>query len=164
MTVTIRSGGPADFETAAQIYFVSGTARRDGRPIEDWRMEQIRAEIATPDAWLFMAEDDGVPIAMAEAMPSRLETGDRDLVPGLCYLGLIFVLPERWGEGIGAQLLDLLMAEAVNRGFTRVHLWTHENNDRAHAMYLRRGFDRTGKAHPSGNDADINVEEWARDL
>ena len=160
MAVTIRPGGPDDFDAALQIYFVAGTARREGRPIEDWRLAQIRDEIAHPDGWLLMAEDNGQPIGMATAMQSLLDHGAGDVVPGLCYLGLVFVIPERWGEGIGGRLTDGMIEEAKARGFSRMNLNTHENNTRAQRMYEHRGFHRTGHQEPSRNDPDIAVEEW----
>jgi len=164
MAVSIRPGGPEDYDTALDIYFVSGTARRDGRPIEDWRLAQVRDEIRNPEAWLLMAEDVAIPVGMASAMPSRLDHGNGDLVPGLCYFGFVFVVPQRWGEGIGSLLVDTMLAHVVKRGYSRVHLWTHDNNARAYAMYARRGFVRTGRSRPSSNDPDITISEWARDL
>lgn len=164
MAVSIRPGGPEDFEVAIDIYGVSTAARRDGRPAEDWRLAQIKVEIENPESWLLLAEDAGVPIAMATAVPSRQDHGAGELVPGLCYLGFLFVIPNRWGEGIGVLLLDAMLTEALNRGFARMHLWTHDNNDRAIAMYSHRGFVRTGRTQPSINDPDINVSEWERPL
>jgi len=164
MTVSIRLGGPDDLAAAANIYAAATQARREGRAVEEWRLAEVRDELANPEAWLFIAEVDGAQVAMASAAPSRHDKGAGDLMPGLCYLGFVFVMPDWWGRGVGSRLLDVTIAEAVNRGFTHMHLWTHENNERAHAIYLRRGFTRTGQAHPSGNDPDINVEEWERDL
>ena len=164
MAVTIRPGGPDDFDAALAVYNVSSTARRGGKQVEDWRLAEVRAEIAHPEGWLLMAEDEGVAVGMATAMPSRREHGQGELVPGLCYLGLVFVVPERWGERIGSRLTDLMLDEAKARGFTRIHLWTHENNARAHALYEPRGFVRTGANEPGGNDPEILSEEWERSL
>ena len=56
---------------------------------------------------------------------------------------MVFVAPERWGEGIGGKLLAAL-AEARTRGFERVKLWTHSDDERVGRLYEGRGFGRTG--------------------
>ena len=76
------------------------------------------------------------------------------LVPGLCYLDLIFVVPERWGEGVGALLLDTVIADARGRGFARIHLLTHDDNERAQRLYAIRGFERTGWSRMSSDPAN----------
>jgi GNAT superfamily N-acetyltransferase len=82
---------------------------------------------------------------MASAEPLRSDDGAGPVVPGGCFLGSLFVVPERWGEGIGGTVLDAALAEAKRRGCTRVHLWTHEDNERSHCLYRSRGFLPTGR-------------------
>jgi RimJ/RimL family protein N-acetyltransferase len=83
--------------------------------------------------------------------------GSGPVKPGGCFLNLIFVVPERWGEGVGGAVLDAALAEAKRRGYSRIHLWTHEENERSQRLYRRRGFAPTGRAKAGEG-------EWARDL
>ena len=67
------------------------------------------------------------------------------------------VAQDRWGQRIGALLLDALIAEAARRGCTEVFLEVRVDNDRAQRLYLSRGFTgiglRRGYYQPSGADA-----------
>ena len=120
--------------------------------------------LTSPATWFFVAEDDLLPVGTAAAMPSRQNEGAGDLVPGMCYLDLIFVVPERWGDHIGALLLDTIIADARGRGFARIHLLTHDDNEPAHVLYASRGFERTGWSRQASNPAAGTVSEWARHL
>jgi [ribosomal protein S18]-alanine N-acetyltransferase len=67
------------------------------------------------------------------------------------------VAHDRWGEGIGAALVENLLAEAGRRGCTEVFLEVRVDNGRAQRLYRRHGFDSVGVRHgyyqPSGTDA-----------
>jgi GNAT superfamily N-acetyltransferase len=95
-------------------------------------------------------------VAMASARPLRGDNGAGAAAPaGL--LSYLFVIPERWGAGIGGVMLDAALAEAARRQYARLHLWTHQDNERSHRLYQSRGFTPTGRtAH--GED------EWAREI
>ena len=101
---------------------------------------------------------------MAVAMPSREDFGAGALLPGVCYLDLIFVVPERWGESVGSLLLDTVVSDARLRGFSRISLLTHDDNDRAQTLYRSRGFERTGWSRLSSDPRNGMVSEWARAL
>ena len=67
------------------------------------------------------------------------------------------VAKDRWGQRIGALLLDSLVAEAARQGCTEVFLEVRVDNDRAQRLYRSRGFAgigvRRGYYQPSGTDA-----------
>ena len=67
------------------------------------------------------------------------------------------VAKDRWGQRIGAMLLDSLVAEAARQGCTEVFLEVRVDNDRAQRLYRSRGFTgigvRRGYYQPSGTDA-----------
>ena len=67
------------------------------------------------------------------------------------------VARDRWGQRVGARLLDALVAEAARRGCTDVFLEVRVDNDRAQRLYRSRGFAeigiRRGYYQPSGTDA-----------
>jgi GNAT superfamily N-acetyltransferase len=94
---------------------------------------------------------------MACAEPLRGEGGAGAAISGGCFLNLLFVLPERWGEGIGGAILDAALAEGKRRNYSRIHLWTDEGNERSQRLYRSRGFSPTGRTeHGEG--------EWTREL
>ena len=57
---------------------------------------------------------------------------------------MVFVDPERWGRGVGGQLLDALHEEMRAGGWTTSSLWTRSSNDRARRLYEGRGYQLTG--------------------
>jgi ribosomal-protein-alanine N-acetyltransferase len=67
------------------------------------------------------------------------------------------VAEQRWGQGLGAALLDALLDEAGRRGCGEVFLEVRVDNVRAQRLYQRRGFAeigiRRGYYQPSGTDA-----------
>ena len=160
MSFAVRLGGLADIEAAVEVYKSSRNASAKGRPPPEWRVEEIRANLRRDDAWFFIALDGQATVGMASAMPSREDEGSGDLIPELCYLDLIFVAPDRWGEGIGGAILDEVIADAASRGFVRIHLWTHHDSERAHALYRSRGFAQSGRERGSWTDPTVHVSEW----
>jgi ribosomal protein S18 acetylase RimI-like enzyme len=83
--------------------------------------------------------------------------GAGTVVPGGFFLSYLYVVPERWGERIGGALLDAVLAEAKRRHGSRIHLWTHEDNERSQRLYRSRGFS------PTDRRSDLS-REWAREL
>ena len=94
---------------------------------------------------------------MASAEALRGKDSADPVLSGGCFLNLLFVVPERWGEGIGGLMLDAVLAEAKRRHYSRIHLWTHEDNERSHLLYRSRGFSPTGRT--AGGEG-----EWAREI
>ena len=114
--------------------------------------------MSDPDSWILIATDGATPVGMACAEPLLGVDRAGPIVPGGVFLNLIYVLPERWGEGIGGTLLDAVLAEAKRRGSSQIRLWTDEaDNERAERLYLSRGFSRTGLVRDGAG-------EWARTL
>lgn len=56
----------------------------------------------------------------------------------------IFVAPAARGRGVGSRLLEAIAQEAAERGYAEVRLDVVEGNDRARALYERRGFHAVG--------------------
>jgi [ribosomal protein S18]-alanine N-acetyltransferase len=78
------------------------------------------------------------------------------------HVSTIGVARDRQGEGIGARLLDALLAEADRRSPV-VLLEVRADNDRAIGLYARRGFAEIGRRRryyqPSGTDAVVMKRE-----
>ena len=54
------------------------------------------------------------------------------------------VAAESRGQGIGRQLIQAALAQAVERGLTRVELTVHSENVNAQALYKSVGFELEG--------------------
>jgi len=112
VTVTVRPAGPADHDAAIAVWAASDTARR-GSPSPPEVPQMLRERFARDDVWLLVADDDGVVIGVAQGAPARDDGGTGPVVPGRCHLSMVFVAPERWGEGIGSLLVDSAVAVAA---------------------------------------------------
>jgi len=158
MELRIRLGDAADVDAAVSVFERSNLARRQGRwPNQAARVEHLRAKLRDPGAWFLMATAGPTVVAMASAEALRSEEGAGPVIPGGWFLSYLFVVPERWGEGIGGAILDAVLVEASRRDCSRMQLWTHDDNERSHRLYRSRGFSPTGRT--SGGEG-----EWARDL
>lgn len=56
----------------------------------------------------------------------------------------VFTLPEHRGKGVATALLNLLVEEALRRGYCRVELQVQEDNDSAWKFYETRGLSFSG--------------------
>jgi ribosomal-protein-alanine N-acetyltransferase len=110
-------------------------------------------------------------LAQSDSRYYRVALDGEDVVgyAGLCtyddqsWVQNIAVRPDRHGQGIGAALLDDLLAEAVRRGVKQVALEVRADNSTAQRLYARRGFEavavRRGYYQPSNTDAVVMVRE-----
>lgn len=78
-----------------------------------------------------VAERDGDVIGMANYI---LHDNTSTLRP-VCYLQDLYVDPTLRAGGVGATLLDWLIAETKARGWARLYWNTRENNYRARGLY-----------------------------
>jgi GNAT superfamily N-acetyltransferase len=158
VAILIRLGDAADVDAAVSVYERSNLARRQGAwPNRPARVEHVRAHLGDPGSWFLLANDGPALVGMASAEALRGEDGAGPVIPGGCFLNLLYVVPERWGEGIGGAILDAVLAEAKRRHCSRIHLWTDEDDERSHRLYRSRGFS------PTGRTAD-REGEWARGI
>src|SRR5687767_730669 len=141
MAIRIRLGEAADVDAAVSVFERSALARRDGVwPNRAARVEHVRNRLRDPASWFLVASEGAAIVGMASAAPLWGEHGPGTVTPGGLFLGNLFVVPERWGEGIGGAILDTVLAEAKRRHYSRIHLWTDVDNERSHRLYRSRGF------------------------
>lgn len=158
MALRIRLGNAADVDAAVSVYEKSNLARRQGVwPKRAARVEWVRTHLRDPSTWFLLANEGPALVGMAAAEPLLGEGRAGPAIPGGCFLNLIFVDPEKWGEGLGGAILDAVLAEAKRRHYSRVVLWTHEDNERSHRLYRSRGFSPTGRL--AGGEG-----EWTREI
>ncbi len=60
------------------------------------------------------------------------------------HISDLFVVPPYWSQGIGTRLMDEAEALAARQGFSQIGLAVAIDNDRALAMYERRGYRDLG--------------------
>jgi ribosomal-protein-alanine N-acetyltransferase len=76
--------------------------------------------------------------------------------PDEAFVQTMAVAPAHQRHGVGAQLLEALLAEAARRRQPRVLLEVREDNEPAQRLYQRYGFTRSGVRrgyYPGGVDA-----------
>jgi ribosomal-protein-alanine N-acetyltransferase len=118
---------------------------------EAWSRQMLVGELGQQPAsrYYLVAEDDDKIVGYAGLLAAG-EQGD---------VLTIAVATARWGQGIGTELLDRLLAEAERRGSTEVFLEVRADNTRAQRLYRWRGFADVGvrRAYyqPSGTDAIV---------
>ena len=89
-----------------------------------------------------------------------------DAERGRTWLVAVYVAPDYRGRehGVADALLDAVERWAVQRGDAELALEVHEDNARAQAFYLRRGYAFTGRARPYDLDDREQELEMSRPL
>lgn len=129
---------------------------------DTWTAAMYRDELARTDTrWYLVAEE----VAAGDGHPDGGEVvgyGGLIAYPDEAHIATIGVTSGRQGQGIGARLLDELLAEADRRSPV-VLLEVRADNERAQALYRSRGFTEIGRRRgyyqPSGADAVVMKRE-----
>ncbi|MFW3169974.1 ribosomal protein S18-alanine N-acetyltransferase [Geodermatophilus sp. CPCC 206100] len=121
---------------------------------DTWTAAMYRDELARTDTRHYLvAEDDDRLVGYAGLIAYDDEA----------HVATIGVATDRQGEGIGAALLDALLAEADRRRSPVVLLEVRADNEVAQGLYRRRGFTEIGRRRgyyqPSGADAVVMRRE-----
>ena len=124
---------------------------------DTWSEAMYRDELSRPDTRHYLvAEDDGDGSAVVIGYAGLIAYDDE------AHVATLGVAAERQGEGLGARLLDALLAEA-DRRTSVVLLEVRAENDFAVGLYKRRGFVEVGRRRgyyqPSGEDALVMKRE-----
>lgn len=61
----------------------------------------------------------------------------------------LLTIPDAWGKGIGAALIEKALADAKAAGHATIHVWPFAENHRARRFYEKWGFAATGKSRSS---------------
>jgi [ribosomal protein S18]-alanine N-acetyltransferase len=124
-----------------------------------FRLEDIRAFAAEPDAVTVVAEDEGKLLGFFIVERSgRSESGGSS-----AYVVTLDVSPEHRRRGLGRELL--LRAEGAFADVERMVLHVHVGNEAAIRFYEANGYERTGEAksfYGRGIDAWIYTKELER--
>lgn len=71
---------------------------------------------------------------------------------------MVFVLPDRWGQGLGRSLVNRILSEARGRGYRRAQLWTQADNLRALSLYAHAGFTPSGRSKDADGQPIVHLE------
>lgn len=83
---------------------------------------------------------------------------------GMGRVGGMWVEPGSRGRGIGAALLDAVIAWARGRGLTQLELWAPAHRAAALRLYRAGGFSETGARRAMPGRPDVEIVEMRRDL
>ena len=87
----------------------------------------------------FILLDNGQYIGTSSICPAR----DKDMA-GWGEIISLYLLPEYFGKGYAALLLDYVVSALQKEGFQRIYLWALEENARARRFYEKQGFRWNG--------------------
>jgi len=145
--VEVRTAVVADVPAIQRVARASWHAGY-GDFVADPAIEEMLAEWYSDEAVERGVTSDEVRYLVAEGSDDRIlgyaSTGPTD-GEGVAVLASIYVLPERWDEGIGTGLLEAAIERLRERGFGRLRATVLADNDVGVAFYDRQGFERTGR-------------------
>jgi GNAT superfamily N-acetyltransferase len=113
-------------------------------------------------AWTLMAlaGDEIVGVVSLSLYTASME---EEPMPGTVYLWQMFARHDWQGRGLAPALLDRGLAEARQRGFARMILWTAAGAAQARRFYEREGFRLSGREQPDSG-IGLRLVEYERAL
>ncbi|MFB6205440.1 MAG: GNAT family N-acetyltransferase [Haloglomus sp.] len=155
--VAIRAATPGEAEAIRELARVAwhevyddimGPDEVDQRLDNWWRAEELRDVITNPDHLFLVAVDSGD--VAGEAGEADAETGAGADPVGVIHAGpspsgafvipRLYVHPDRWGEGIGTELLDHVTAQAREET-DRLRVVLLTGNEVGVQFYESHGFE-----------------------
>lgn len=106
---------------------------------------------------VWIAEHEGRPVG--SVMCVREEGA-----PGTARLRLLLVEPAARGLGVGARLVDAVVAFARSVGYRELVLWTNDVLVSARSLYLRAGFTLVAERAHRSYGADLTGQDWRLSL
>lgn len=147
MISTIRLAGPDDLESLLALDRACFS-----RP---WTAEQWRAELDPPAPLRPL-------VVLATGVESALGFACAPMLPPVCELRRIGVIPEARHAGLGRDLLARVIDHAVELGCHHVELEVAADNLAAIALYQRGGFHTVGRR--PGYYLDPPTDAWLMTL
>lgn len=141
---------------ALDVWRAANIARH--KPPSPARVAWVREKLNDTSACLVIGSESGQVIAMAVAEPTRARHGAGRTVPRSGHVSMVFVAPDRWGQGIGSQLLDALHHEMHVRGWETSSLWTGSSNTRARRLYESYGYSLTGEVQHHSGETSVRYQ------
>jgi len=140
--------------TAADLTTIHGL-ERILFPEDAWPLDKFDDDLRSSFANFLVAIDEGHVVGYAIAQ--HLQGND------VADIQNIAVVESHRGRGIGAALLDALVAWAIDRGTSAIMLEVRDDNSVAQSLYVSRGFaviaTRPKYYQPAGVDALVMRKE-----
>ena len=133
----VRRGTEDDAEVLARLLRQFNDEYEDETPDREVLLERIPKLISSGDGVFFLAGGDPegpVGFAYLQFNPS-LYSRTRD-----AYLGELYVVPERRGEGMGRAMLDAVIEESRAQNAVHISLGTSVTDVAARGLYESSGF------------------------
>ena len=111
---------------------------------ESYGVEKVAAELADPTHATWMAVDEGgAPVAYAHVGPCKLPHPEASPAQGELFQ--LYALNAAQGRGVGRALMDVSLEwlAATMPGPVWLGVWS--GNERAQAVYAKRGFEKVGE-------------------
>ena len=102
----------------------------------------------------------GIMAADGREVVGVVSASERDDEPGVGLLARLYVVPERWGDGIGRSLYDAAIDEFRRRSLPTASLWVLRPNLRARSWYERLGWSPSGATKTVYAPAGIEDVEY----
>jgi GNAT superfamily N-acetyltransferase len=122
-----------------------------GERTEMWRKLSVKPRRVL----LVMEELDGSISGFCDLIPSR----DADAKSTTAEISAIYVNPDKWGQGIGQELMSAAVARACGNGFCELTLWVLDTNHRARTFYQKFGFVPDGSTKADERCGDFVIRE-----
>jgi GNAT superfamily N-acetyltransferase len=159
---------PEDAEHLSSLSRAAKLSYLDWAP-SGWEPPSLAAErarwerrLADPAGWTMIASESKAALGTIHFTDARTERGVGEPIPGRAHLSRLFVLPARWGEGIGSVLLEAALAEMEGRGHREAQLFTATANRRSRIFYEGRGWRATA-THTHKHD-DLWLASYERSM
>jgi len=143
-TITIRRATAADAQAIGAVFdaaaragwtYLGELAQTPMFTADEW--DQEVADHAPPNVMLVAVDESSAVVGFVAAHPAEGE------------LFLLFVHPDAAGRGIGRRLLDAGHDALRAAGCREAFLYTHEQNERALAVYRAAGYRPDGTIRES---------------
>ena len=85
-------------------------------------------------------------------------TREKDMT-GYAELICIHSLQDKWRKGYGSKMMNTILCDMKDAGYSKVMLWVFEDNIRARKFYESHGFTNTGKIKPNITPTEICYEK-----
>ncbi|HWP80991.1 MAG TPA: GNAT family N-acetyltransferase [Candidatus Acidoferrum sp.] len=120
-----------------------GCSWRSGYP----SLETAAADLEAGTLYRFVDEEGRVVAAATLCLPGNFPKLIPKDMKKPCELSRLCTHPSLQGLGLGGELLDRMLLEALTLGYDGAVLLVAEGNTRARRLYAARGFSEAGDTH-----------------
>ena len=93
------------------------------------------------NGYLLTVDDEPHSLAYWDAARDESMSGKAELIA-------IHSLPGNWHKGFGSMMMDRVLSDIKEAGYSEVMLWVFTGNERARSFYEKKGFVVTDKVNP----------------